>query len=217
MSSVRFQIYLITDGKTYPEARLEQALWAVPGGSVAVQLRNRALQGAELLRLALRLRSITSLFSAPLFVNDRLDVALSSGADGVHLPRHGLSPQAVRKLVANRLLISAAAHSLDEARALSQSGADCLTFGPIWPTPSKPDDPSIPVAERVSPVGTEVLFTVTRALSIPVYALGGIDSSERAAECAAAGSRVACLRAILGDADPAAAIRAFLEAVTKAA
>jgi thiamine-phosphate pyrophosphorylase len=210
-------LLLITDGKTYPEQRLEQALSAVPGGSIAVQLRNRALEGAALLRIALRLRSITSLFSAPLFVNDRLDVALAAGADGVHLPGHGLQPRAVRALSGDRLIISAAAHSLAQAQKLAQSGADCLTFGPIWPTPSKPDEPSIPVADRVSPVGTEALAAVTAALPIPIYALGGIATPERAAACAVVGSRVACLRAVLGDDDAAAAAMAFLDAVTQPA
>jgi thiamine-phosphate pyrophosphorylase len=208
---------LITDGKTYPEERLEQALWAVTPGSVAVQLRNRTLEGAALLRLAERLRALTRLFSAPLFINDRLDVALSAGADGVHLPGEGLPPRAVRNLVGDRLLLSAASHSLAEAQGFAAQGADCLTIGPIWQTPSKPDDPSIPVAERVTPMGLETLAEATRALTLPLFALGGVDSPERAAACATAGARVACLRAVLGDADPAAMALSILEAIKQSA
>jgi thiamine-phosphate pyrophosphorylase len=185
-------IYLITDGNTYPQERLEQALLAVPMGRLAVQLRNRALEGAALFRLTERLRTITALFSAPLFVNDRLDVALAVGADGVHLPGHGLFPRDVRALVQERLLI-------------------CAAFGPIWPTPSKPAESGL------FPVGTAALAEVAAALPVPVFALGGIDTPERAAACAEAGARIACLRAILGDADPGAAAAVFLDAIKPAA
>lgn len=212
-----FALYLITDGKTYPEERLERALLGVPAGSIAVQLRNRTLGGAALLRLAERLRVMTRLFSAPFFVNDRLDIALAAGADGVHLPGHGLSPLEVRSLVGDRLRVFAATHSISEAQERVAQGADFVTFGPIWPTPSKPDDPSVPIDSRVAPVGTEALAQAVRALPVPVFALGGIDTADRAAECAAVGARVACLRAILGDDDPEAAAAEFLDAVRRAA
>lgn len=210
-------LYLITDGKTYPEERLEQALLGAPAGSVAVQLRNRTLGGAALLRLAERLRVLTKLFSAPFFVNDRLDVALAAGADGVHLPGQGLSPLEVRNLVGDRLHICAATHSIAEAQKRVAQGADFVTFGPIWPTPSKPDDPSIPLESRVVPVGIEVLAAAVSALPVPVFALGGIDTVERAEECAAVGARLACLRAILGDDDPKAATASFVDAIRRSA
>lgn len=212
-----FALYLITDGKTYPEERLEQALLGVPAGSVAVQLRNRSLGGAALLRLAERLRVVTRLFGAPLFINDRLDIALAVGADGVHLPGHGLSPRDVRNLAADRLKIFAATHSIAEAQRAALQGADFVTFGPIWPTPSKPDDPSLPAEMRVVPVGTEQLAAAVSALPVPVFALGGIDTVDRAEECAAVGARIACLRAILSDDDPAIIAAAFLDAIKPAA
>lgn len=210
---VGFHLCLITDGMTYPESALVAALSAVPEGSVAVQLRNRGLGGADLLRLAERLRTLTAAARAPLFINDRLDVALAVGAEGIHLPGHGLPPRRVRHLLETGLLVSCASHSLVEARLLAAEGADCVTFGPIWPTPSKPDDPAVPASARVAPVGPAALAEAAAALPVPVFALGGVDTSARAAACAAAGARVACLRAVLAAADPAAAARAFLAAV----
>ena len=214
---IGFDLLLITDGTSYPEERLEQALVAVPMGRVAVQLRNRSLDGGALLRIAMRLRTMTRLFATPLFVNDRLDVALAANADGVHLPGHGIPPRAVRERFGDRLLVSAAAHSLPEAQTLVAQGAHCLTFGPIWPTPSKPDDPSIPAPKRVVPLGPQALAEAARAIDVPLFALGGIDTPERAAACAAAGARIACLRGVLGDADAGAAATAMLDSIRRSA
>lgn len=212
---VRFQLYLISDGESHPASHLEAALAAVPKGGVAIQLRNRRLAGLGLFRLAEQFRMLTARQAAPLFINDRLDVALAVQADGIHLPGHGLQPKRVRDLVGNRLLISAASHSLKEAQALFAGGADCVTFGPIWPTPSKPAALGLADADRVSPLGPAALAAAVAALPAPVFALGGIDSPERAAACAAAGARVACLRAVLGAPDPAAAAAAFFGATRR--
>jgi len=216
---VAFQLCLITDGQHPAEAAIAAALDAVPAGSAAVQLRNRSLGGRELLRLGERLRNLTHKYGAPLLVNDRLDVALAVGADGVHLPAHGLPLRAARCLLGEQRLISAAAHSLSEIRTLVRNSADFVTFGPIWPTPSKPADSSIPAAQRVLPIGISGLTAATAELGpqVPIFALGGIDTAERAAACAAAGARVAAIRGVLGAAEPAAAARAFLEAVRRSA
>lgn len=203
--------------------RLAAVLSAVPAGRVVVQLRNRdaGLSSGGLYRLAASLQAVAARHGAPLLVNDRMDVALSVGAAGVHLPGHGLPTRAARRaaVAAGRpeLFISVATHTLPEARMASAGGADCVTFGPIWPTPSKPpapEDPGAPgAAARVVPVGVPALVPLVRGLPIPVFALGGVDTAERAAQCAAAGARVACIRAVLGASDPAAAARALLAAM----
>lgn len=226
---VSFWLYLITDGNfdqrpgqpslTPPlESRLNTALSAVPRGSVAVQLRARALDGGPLLAVAERLRALTTRLGAPLFINDRVDVALLVGADGVHLPGSGLSPRAARRLCGPRMMLGTSTHSPAEARAAVIAGADLVTFGPVWPTPSKPplDPAAFPptlVGSLVAPVGIDGLREVVSALPVPVFALGGIDTVERASQCLAVGARVACLRAVLGADDPGAAARALLAAV----
>ncbi len=208
-------LYVITDGEADALLRLQAALSAVPDGSLAVQLRNRTCTGAALFHFAERLRSLTAQHRTLLFINDRLDVALAVAADGVHLPGHGLPPQTVRRIGGSHLQISAATHSLQEASAAARAGADCVTFGPIWPTPSKLEDFTVPEQARVYPVGLSPLGAVTAALPIPVFALGGIDTPERAAKCAASGARTACLRGILFAPDPAAAAAAMLSAVVQ--
>jgi thiamine-phosphate pyrophosphorylase len=211
---VPFRLCVITDGSgDGPRllAKLAAALAAAPAGALAVQLREPALSGAALYALAEQLRELTAAHGAALLLNDRLDVALAVGADGVHLPTHGLSLPAARRACAGTpLLLSAACHSLGEAQQAVAGGADLITLGPIWPTPSKPAGPLLPGQERVQPLGLAGLAQVVARVAVPVFALGGIDDAARAAQCTGAGARLACLRAVLSAADPAAATRALL-------
>jgi|SRR5579883_681717 len=204
MRPVDFALYLIGDEElaTLP-ARLERALGALPSGAAAVQLRAKRATGRALLDAARSLRAITRAHGAKLLVNDRLDVALAAGADGVHLPSRGL-PVAEAKRLAPALLVGASTHSLDEARRAVDTGADFVTFGPVWATPSK--------RGMGEPVGVARLAEAASALPVPVYALGGVDAS-RAPACAAAGARLACVRAVLDAPSPADAARALLAAV----
>ncbi|MFT3754952.1 MAG: thiamine phosphate synthase [Pseudoxanthomonas sp.] len=218
---VRFQLCVISDGRG-DAARLlttlEAALRAAPPGAVAVQLRERTLSGAALLALAERLRVLTTRYGAALLINDRLDIALLVGADGVHLPGHGLPPQAARFTATTagaRLLVSVACHSLDEAHRAVADGADLITFGPIWPTPSKPEVALASGQLRVHPVGVPTLAQVTAAMPVPVFALGGVDDAARAAQCALVGARVAGIRAVLSAPDPAAAVHSLLAALQR--
>ena len=230
-------ITLITDGVTVPgrdgaaavrdAARLHgciaEALSAVAGGTIAVQLRNRELSGGELWRVAMGLRALTAQHGAMLVINDRLDVALAVEADGVHLPGHGLAVGAVRARVGDALGITAAAHSIAEAQAQAAAGADAVLFSPIWPTPSKPprvgagDPAARPPGggdAEVVPLGMAALADAVRRVPCRVVALGGVDSVARAGACAQVGAGVACVRGLfLGD-DVQATVRAFVAAIT---
>lgn len=218
-SPVSFRLCVITDDQGDAErllAILAAALAEAPPGAVAVQLRERSLSVAALYALAERARRLTAAAGAALLINDRLDVALAVGADGVHLPSHGLPVQSARRALtaaAARLLVSAACHSLPEAQMAVGGGADLVTFGPIWPTPSKPAGPLGPGQGRVQPVELETLAQATAAVPVPVFALGGVDDEERAAACAAVGARVACIRLVLQADAPGRTIRRLFERV----
>ena len=200
MSRVDFRLYLITDEEIAgDEPRMEAALGALPPGLAAVQLRARALSGRALLDRALRLRALTHRHGAALLVNDRLDVALAAGADGAHLPVAGL-PVAAARALAPGLVLGASTHSLAEARAAQAAGADLVTFGPVFATPSK--------AAFGAPVGVPALADAVKSLTVPVFALGGIDETT-APSCLTVGARLAAIRAILGAPDPAAAAARF--------
>lgn len=194
-NNIGFRLYLITDRKLFPDtaSMLKAVEEALKGGVRAVQLREKDLPVRELLEVAYRLRELTSRYNAGLFVNDRFDVALSAGADGVHLGQSGLPPDAVKRVVADRLLVGVSTHSLDEAMSAQQGGADFITFGPVYRTPSK--------LAYGEPVGPDALSTVTDRVSLPVFAIGGIGL-ERVREIIKLGAHgVALIRGILGAPD----------------
>jgi thiamine-phosphate pyrophosphorylase len=181
---------------------------ALRGGAEILQLRHKALTRGDLLGLARRLRALTRDAGALFVVNDHVDLALLSDADGVHLGADDLSLAAARHIAGDRLLIGASASTPDAAHAALRSGADYIGCGPAFATPLKPQKPVIGptgVAEVTSAVGP----------SVPVFAIGGIDASNLA-QLTAAGVRRACVVRAVGDApDPAAAtreLRAMLEA-----
>jgi thiamine-phosphate pyrophosphorylase len=171
---------------------------ALDAGLPAVQLREKDLPGRPLLALAERLRRATAARGAQLFVNDRLDVALAAGADGVHLGGASMPVEVARTLLPG-LLVGASVHGIEEA---ARSAADFLFFGPVFATPSK--------AAFGAPQGLAALEAAARASDRPVLAIGGLDAARVAAVRATGAHGVAVIRAILAAPDPAAAARALL-------
>jgi thiamine-phosphate pyrophosphorylase len=191
------RIYLITPEEKDPLPAVEAALSVLPRGAAGVQLRQPSTPARVLLERARALRSICTKFAAPLLINDRADVALAAGADGVHLPARGLPPAEAKKLVG---LVGVSCHTAAEVAAAGE--ADFCVFGPVFDTPGK------------GPAqGLDALAAAARATSKPVFALGGVDAGN-AARCIDAGARgVACIRAVLGAKDPAAAAIALWKAI----
>jgi thiamine-phosphate pyrophosphorylase len=209
MPIVDFNLYLITDRRQLPPGRclIEAVRAACEGGVRAVQLREKDLTAAELLPLALELRVVTREYGARLFINDRIDVALAVEADGVHLGGHSLPVAVARKILGPRNLIGVSTHSVEEIAAAKSEGADFVTFGPVYPTPSK--------AAYGPPLGLDRLREACRVSAFPVFALGGI-TAERVAELLAAGAHgVALISAILTRPEPEAAARAFTSLAEK--
>jgi thiamine-phosphate pyrophosphorylase len=187
--SVDFKLYLITDRKVTKVPLHEAIRLALKGGVRAVQLREKDLPVRELLALAKELRKITKEFDARLFINDRVDVAVSVDADGVHLGGQSMPAGAVRKIVRRNMLIGVSTHSVEEAREAEKSGADFITFGPIFSTPSK--------EKFGTPVGVEALRTVREDVRIPVFALGGMQSENISEVMQAGADGIAMISAIL--------------------
>jgi thiamine-phosphate pyrophosphorylase len=155
-------------------SRVERALAL---GCELVQLRRRDRPGREVERLARRLVGLASA-RGKILVNDRLDVALSAGAAGVHLPGGGFSVRDVRRMVPPGFVIARSTHRVEEVRRAYLEGASLVVFGPIFPTASKPGHPG---------VGLGALADAVRAAPIPVYALGGM-TCDRVPLVAAAGA-----------------------------
>jgi thiamine-phosphate pyrophosphorylase len=174
-------------------------------GLPAVQLREKDLGAADLALLCRRLLGPARDAGAMLIVNDRVDVALAVGADGVQRTHTSLAVDDIRAVAGRRLRVGVSVHSLEDAVDAELKGADWVTYGPVFDTPSK--------RRYGAPQGLERLATVARGLRIPVVAIGGI-TPERVKEVRAAGARgVAAISAILAAESPAAATRRFLEAL----
>jgi thiamine-phosphate pyrophosphorylase len=176
-------------------------------GLPAVQVRERDLGAADLAFLCRRLLAATRDAGAMLVVNDRVDVALAVGADGVQRTHTSLAVDDIRAVAGRRLRIGVSVHSLEDAVDAELKGADWVTYGPIYDTPSK--------RRYGAPQGLERLATVARGLRIPVVAIGGI-TPERVKEVRQAGARgVAVISAILAADSPADATRRFREALAR--
>ncbi|MDI6729684.1 MAG: thiamine phosphate synthase [Thermodesulfovibrionales bacterium] len=202
---IGFKLYLITDRKLFADsgkmfAAVEEALKA---GVKAVQLREKDLPTRELLDMAYKMRELTARHDAKLFINDRADIAMCVNADGVHLGQSSMPVYAVRKVVGDRMMIGVSTHKLNEALTAKREGADFITFGPIYPTPSK--------LKYGKPVGVESLKIVAEKVAIPVFGIGGIkpDNVEDVVNAGAYG--VALISGILGEHDVRRAAENYLK------
>jgi thiamine-phosphate pyrophosphorylase len=198
---IDFKLYLITDRSLCTTRRLETVVAEACGAGVrAVQLREKDLSGSELYSLAVAMREVTKRVGSKLFVNDRTDVALGVGADGVHCPENGL-PVAVARRVYPEALVGASAHSLERAIEAGNSGADFVLFGPVFPTPSK--------ARYGEPQGLDALSGVAKNVGVPVFAVGGI-TPENAHACLEKGAAgVGVISAMLSAEDVPGTVEAF--------
>jgi len=221
-------LYLVTDrhataGRPLAgvvAAALEGFPPRLPRSALAVQLREKDLDGRALTELGRQLGALTAAAGVRLFVNDRVDVALAVGADGVHLGGGALTPADVRAVAAAAgrgagLEIAVSTHAAAEvARAAHDGGIAFAVFGPVYVTPSK--------RAYGPPQGLEALGAAAAAAAgagLPVVAIGGIggdddDGRDRIQACLSAGAAgVGCIRAILSAARPDRALARIFEAI----
>ncbi|HEX9024513.1 MAG TPA: thiamine phosphate synthase, partial [Geobacteraceae bacterium] len=137
-NGVDFNLYLITDRNgSGGRPLLHVVEEALKGGVRAVQLREKDLNSRELLELALAMRKLTGAYGARLFINDRLDIALAVDADGAHLGEQSIPADMARKVLGGDRLIGVSCHGSAGATAAQDAGADFITYGPVFHTPSK--------------------------------------------------------------------------------
>lgn len=198
---------MITDRKliTHYPSLINAVEDALKAGIKAIQLREKDLSTRELLEVAYKMREITSRYNAKLFINDRLDIAMCVNADGVHLGQSSMPVYGVRKVVGSKLMIGVSTHNLHEALTAEKEGADFITFGPIFPTPSK--------LKYGKPVGIESLKIVLKEVSIPIFGIGGIkpDNTKDVMNSGAYG--IALISGILSEKDIKKASEIYLKAV----
>lgn len=195
MSTPTFDLLAISDHPSLAEPFGDWLRRLATAGVGALQIREKDRDDRDVLELTLEARA--ALPSAVLLVNGRLDIALAANADGAHLPADGLPIDALRRRFGPDVTLGRSTHHVEEVEAALREGADYVTFGPVYPTPSK---------ERYGPPkGLDELARAAR-LPIPVYALGGVTLSRfgEVAEAGAAG--VAGIR-LFQEPDPSEVVR----------
>ncbi|HEX9400626.1 MAG TPA: thiamine phosphate synthase [Anaeromyxobacter sp.] len=174
-------------------ARPEEARAAVEGGAGVVQVRVKDAPSGEVLRIAREVVAIAA-GRALVLVNDRADLALLAGADGVHVGDEDLPPSAARRLLGPDLLVGRTTRTVEEAHAAIAEGADHVGFGPIFATRTK--------ALAVPPRGLETLRAAAAVLGAPIVAIGGIGADTIGAVAGAGAACAAVVAAIFGAGDP---------------
>jgi thiamine-phosphate pyrophosphorylase len=177
---------------------------ALRGGAPSIQLRGKEQAAREQVELARALLAETRAAGALLWVNDRLDVALAAGADGVHLGQDDLPVEAARRIVPPGFLVGISAETPELARAAERGGADYVGTGPVFETGSK--------ADAGAAIGFARIADVAAAVRIPVVGIGGIDAANAGDVVRAGAAGVAVISAVMRAADPEAATRALLRA-----
>ena len=177
---------------------LETARAAIAGGADVIQLREKHVPDDQLLAMAAELRELTDETGRIFIVNDRPDIASIVGADGVHLGQHDLPVADTRRLLRPGAVIGRSTHSLAQAHAAVNEGADYISVGPVFPTDTKDAGPA---------VGTELVKQVADDVHLPIVAIGGIGPDNAASVLQAGASLVAVCSAICAAKDPMAAAR----------
>ncbi|KAL9603930.1 MAG: hypothetical protein Q9219_000868 [cf. Caloplaca sp. 3 TL-2023] len=174
MANVDYSLYLVTDSTpaNLGNRKLEDVVKAaVEGGVTVVQYRDKHSDTADMVETAQKLRAICEPHQIPLIINDRVDVALASEAQGVHLGQTDMDPQVARRILGPKAIIGVTVSSIAEARTATQDGADYLGVGTVYATPTKKDTKSI--------IGTAGLGKILAAVpkQTPTVAIGGINTS----------------------------------------
>ncbi|MCI1965931.1 MAG: thiamine phosphate synthase [Oscillospiraceae bacterium] len=196
---IDYTLYLCTDRSLMSTDTLEEAVeQAVKGGCTLVQLREKDCSSLDFYHTALRIKKITDRYKIPLMINDRADIALAVGADGVHAGQSDLPCTVLRAMLGDDKVIGISASTVEEAVQAQRDGADYLGVGAMFPTGTKSD------AEQVS---METLKAVRGAVSIPIVAIGGIGPQNAAQFCGTGIDGLAVISAILSKPDITAAAR----------
>jgi len=204
-----WRLYLVTDRGL---ARGRSIAWvaeaAVRGGVTAVQWREKSCPTSDFIELGRELKSLLAPLQVPLIVNDRVDIALEIGADGVHIGQHDMDPARARSLMGPGAIIGLSIETVEQARAAASLDVDYLGVGPVFATATKMD--------AASPLGLAGLVRIRAISRHPIVAIGGIglENARQAIDAGADG--VAVVSAICAADDPERAARELRRAIDAA-
>lgn len=189
-SKERLLLYAVTDrGWTGKQTLYEQVEAALRGGVTLVQLREKQLSQEEFLKEAREIKALCHSFQVPLIINDNMEVALKSGADGIHVGMDDMAVSVIRKKAPKDFIIGATAKTIEQAKKVEKEGADYLGVGAVFPSPTKKN------AIRIT---TENLREICTSVSIPAVAIGGITYENMGELSGGSMAGVAVVSAIFG-------------------
>lgn len=198
--SVDYSLYLVaqTDDRE-PDRLLPTVEAALRGGVTCVQLREKEAATGAFVEIALAMKRLTAQFNVPLIINDRIDVAQACEAEGVHLGQSDMPLTLARKILGPAKIIGISASNVVATVTAEKNGADYIGAGAVFATPTKTD--------TGKPLGLAGLWEITRAVKIPVVAVGGMKAHNAAAMRAHGAAGIAVVSAIMAAADPEQAAR----------
>lgn len=210
LSPSDLRLYAVTDRRALPAGvTLPQAVEAaLDGGVTCLQLREKEASAGEILALARTLLPLCRARRVPLLINDRVDIALADGADGVHLGQDDLPLPEARALLGPDRILGATAHTVEEALRAQAEGADYLGVGAMFPTGTK---------TNTIPTSADTLKAICAAVSIPVVAIGGVTAQNLPTLAGTGIAGAAVVSAIFSQSDLTAAARTLRTAADLAA
>ena len=191
--------YFITDSRLSRRGNISDVKNALAVKVEVVQYREKSLNTKEMYEEALILRKICK--NATFLINDRVDIALSVDADGVHLGQEDLPYRIARKLLGKKKIIGLTVHNVKEAAEAQESGADYISVSPIFSTSTKPD------AGKAT--GTELIRNIKKRISLPIIAIGGINLSNAPQVIDAGADCVCAISAVVAKRDVRSEIEKF--------
>ena len=204
---MNYSLYLVTDSAlAMGRPLLDVVCAAIDGGVTCVQVREKDVPSRVYVSQLLSVRPLLRERGIPLFVNDRVDVALAVEADGVHLGQTDLPLSMARGVAAGRLLIGVSCESVQDGVDAERGGADYVSVSPVFATPTKTD--------TASALGLDGVRAVRRAVRVPVVAIGGINATNAADVIRAGADGICVVSAIVSALDPraaAASLRGIVE------
>ncbi len=196
-------LYLVTDRSLAKDIPLETIVeMAIRGGVTLVQLREKNIDAKDFYDHAIRLKEITDKYHIPLIINDRIDIMMAVGAEGVHVGQEDIPAAAVRKIIGPDKVMGVSAHNLKEALQAEKDGADYIGVGSIYPTDTK---------KNTSPVSLQELQKICQNVSIPVIAIGGINNKNLTTLLGTNISGIAVVSAIIKTDSPETSARNLLK------
>ncbi|MFW5862023.1 MAG: thiamine phosphate synthase [Spirochaetota bacterium] len=200
-TQVDYSLYLVTDHRLPLESMEKVVAEAVAGGVSCVQFRDKISDAGIMIKTAFSLKRILSDYNVPLIINDRVDIAMAVDADGVHLGQRDIPAEIAKKIMPPEMILGISVESVDDALRAESLGVDYIGVSPVFSTPTKTD-----TAETV---GIEGLKAIRNASSLPIVAIGGINTSNAALVLQSGADSIAVVSAIMSARNPGEESRKF--------